>query len=242
MESVLRRPLPQRRLLRRGERKRNEILQMPRSSNPSCRHSRRDRLGSRHRRSASTVADGVQQPLGSPDRGFLIITHYQRMLEYITPDVVHIFIDGRHRRQRRGRPGPRRCDRARPATTRYKLRSVRTGVTDLSPPSPPDFPILQREVNGQTARLPRFGGYHAEARGKCSTPWMTYYRRDRTPTFTAAPTPWPSEATDALRGCPGQGGIGSSVPGQRQRRWCSPGAATTGHELPSRTDGASTAF
>jgi Fe-S cluster assembly ATP-binding protein len=30
----------------------------------------------------------------SPDRGFLIITHYQRMLDYITPDIVHVFVDG----------------------------------------------------------------------------------------------------------------------------------------------------
>ena len=29
------------------------------------------------------------------ERGFVIITHYQRMLDYITPDVVHVFLDGR---------------------------------------------------------------------------------------------------------------------------------------------------
>jgi Fe-S cluster assembly ATP-binding protein len=40
-----------------------------------------------------TVAEGVQQ-LASPERGFLIITHYQRMLDHITPDVVHVFVDG----------------------------------------------------------------------------------------------------------------------------------------------------
>ncbi len=31
----------------------------------------------------------------SPERGFLIITHYQRLLDYITPHFVHIFSDGR---------------------------------------------------------------------------------------------------------------------------------------------------
>ena len=41
-----------------------------------------------------TVADGVNK-LTTPERGFLIITHYQRLLDYITPDVVHIFMDGR---------------------------------------------------------------------------------------------------------------------------------------------------
>jgi Fe-S cluster assembly ATP-binding protein len=41
-----------------------------------------------------TVAEGVNKLTGS-ERGFLIITHYQRLLEYVTPDVVHIFLDGR---------------------------------------------------------------------------------------------------------------------------------------------------
>ena len=33
--------------------------------------------------------------LRSPDRAFLVITHYQRLLDHITPDVVHIMADGR---------------------------------------------------------------------------------------------------------------------------------------------------
>ena len=41
-----------------------------------------------------TVAGGVNTLL-SPERGFLIITHYQRLLDYIAPDVVHVFMDGR---------------------------------------------------------------------------------------------------------------------------------------------------
>ena len=40
------------------------------------------------------VADGVNS-LRSPDRGFLVITHYQRLLNYIKPDVVHVLIDGK---------------------------------------------------------------------------------------------------------------------------------------------------
>jgi len=31
----------------------------------------------------------------SPDRGFLVITHYQRLLNYIVPDKVHVMLDGR---------------------------------------------------------------------------------------------------------------------------------------------------
>ncbi len=40
------------------------------------------------------VAEGVNK-LHSPDRGFLVITHYQRLLDYIVPDVVHVLLDGR---------------------------------------------------------------------------------------------------------------------------------------------------
>ena len=40
------------------------------------------------------VADGVNT-LRSPGRAFLVITHYQRLLDYIKPDVVHVLADGR---------------------------------------------------------------------------------------------------------------------------------------------------
>jgi Fe-S cluster assembly ATP-binding protein len=40
------------------------------------------------------VADGVNL-MRSPERGFLIITHYQRLLDYIVPDVVHVMYDGK---------------------------------------------------------------------------------------------------------------------------------------------------
>jgi Fe-S cluster assembly ATP-binding protein len=40
------------------------------------------------------VADGVNK-LRSPERAFLVITHYQRLLNYIVPDHVHVLIDGR---------------------------------------------------------------------------------------------------------------------------------------------------
>ncbi len=40
------------------------------------------------------AAEGVNA-LRSPDRGFVVITHYQRLLDYIVPDIVHGMIDGR---------------------------------------------------------------------------------------------------------------------------------------------------
>lgn len=75
-----------------GERKRNEVLQMavlePELAILDETDSGLDIDALR------TVADGVKK-LTTADRGFLIITHYQRLLDYITPDAVHIFIDGR---------------------------------------------------------------------------------------------------------------------------------------------------
>jgi Fe-S cluster assembly ATP-binding protein len=40
------------------------------------------------------VAAGVQELVG-PDMGALVITHYQRILNYIKPDYVHVFVGGR---------------------------------------------------------------------------------------------------------------------------------------------------
>ena len=40
------------------------------------------------------VSDAVNQ-LRSPDRSFVIVTHYQRLLDYIVPDFVHVLYDGR---------------------------------------------------------------------------------------------------------------------------------------------------
>ena len=41
-----------------------------------------------------TVSDGVNA-LRSPERGMLVITHYQRLLDHIKPDKVHVLANGR---------------------------------------------------------------------------------------------------------------------------------------------------
>jgi len=41
------------------------------------------------------VAEGVNRFRSHPDKGVLLITHYTRILRYITPDFVHVFVDGR---------------------------------------------------------------------------------------------------------------------------------------------------
>jgi Fe-S cluster assembly ATP-binding protein len=44
--------------------------------------------------SLKAVAQGIAQLIG-PNLGVLLITHYQRILDYITPDFVHVMMDGR---------------------------------------------------------------------------------------------------------------------------------------------------
>jgi Fe-S cluster assembly ATP-binding protein len=41
-----------------------------------------------------TVAEGVNA-MRSPDRAIVVVTHYQRLLEYIVPDFVHVLSEGR---------------------------------------------------------------------------------------------------------------------------------------------------
>ena len=74
-----------------GERKRNEILQMaimePQLAILDEPDSGLDVDAVRQ------VADGINQ-LRDPDRAIILITHYQRILNYVIPDVVHVLIDG----------------------------------------------------------------------------------------------------------------------------------------------------
>ncbi len=74
-----------------GEKKRNEIFQMAMLE---------PKLGILDETDSGLdidalriVSDGVNA-LRSPDRGFLVITHYQRLLDYIVPDFVHVLVHG----------------------------------------------------------------------------------------------------------------------------------------------------
>ena len=75
-----------------GEKKRNEILQMtvlePRLAILDETDSGLDIDA------LKIVAEGVNQ-LRSPDRAFILVTHYQRLLNYIIPDRVHVLMGGR---------------------------------------------------------------------------------------------------------------------------------------------------
>jgi Fe-S cluster assembly ATP-binding protein len=75
-----------------GEKKRNEILQM---AMLEPRISILDEIDSGLDIDALRIVAESANLLRSPERGFLIITHYQRLLQYITPDYVHVMMQGR---------------------------------------------------------------------------------------------------------------------------------------------------
>jgi Fe-S cluster assembly ATP-binding protein len=75
-----------------GEKKRNEILQMAMLEPKMCILDETD--SGLDVDAMKLVAEGVNA-LRSPERAFLVITHYQRLLDHIRPDVVHIMADGR---------------------------------------------------------------------------------------------------------------------------------------------------
>jgi len=75
-----------------GEKKRNEIFQMAALEPKMCILDETD--SGLDIDALKVVSDGVNA-LRSPERGFLVITHYQRLLNYIVPDYVHVLVDGR---------------------------------------------------------------------------------------------------------------------------------------------------
>jgi len=75
-----------------GEKKRNEVLQMAMLEPRLAVLDETDSgLGID---ALKIVSDGVNR-LRSPERSFIVITHYQRLLDYIVPDVVHVLSKGR---------------------------------------------------------------------------------------------------------------------------------------------------
>ena len=76
-----------------GEKKRNEMVQMgiiaPRLAVLDETDSGLDIDALR------IVADGINRIMRGPDKSVVLITHYERLLEYVRPDYVHVLLDGR---------------------------------------------------------------------------------------------------------------------------------------------------
>ena len=109
-----------------GEKKRNEILQMAVLAPYLAILDETD--SGLDIDALQVVAAGVNA-LRSPDRAFLLITHYQRLLDYVVPDVVHVLIGGRIVKS---------GDRA------LALELERTGYADLTPALTPATMLDER--------------------------------------------------------------------------------------------------
>jgi Fe-S cluster assembly ATP-binding protein len=75
-----------------GEKKRNEVLQM---ALLEPRIAILDEPDSGLDVDALRIVGAGVTALRTPERGFLVITHYQRLLDHVKPDVTHVFVDGR---------------------------------------------------------------------------------------------------------------------------------------------------
>ena len=75
-----------------GEKKRNEILQM---AMLKPKYAVLDETDSGLDIDALRIVSAGVNAQRGPATGFLVITHYQRLLDYIVPDVVHVMVDGR---------------------------------------------------------------------------------------------------------------------------------------------------
>lgn len=75
-----------------GEKKRNEILQMSILEPRLCILDETD--SGLDIDALKVSADGINA-LRNEERSMIIVTHYQRLLNYITPDVIHVMVDGR---------------------------------------------------------------------------------------------------------------------------------------------------
>ena len=75
-----------------GEKKRNEILQMIMLDPKYCILDETD--SGLDIDALRVVSDGINSMRG-PDRATLLITHYQRLLDYVVPDHIHVLMDGR---------------------------------------------------------------------------------------------------------------------------------------------------
>jgi Fe-S cluster assembly ATP-binding protein len=76
-----------------GEKKRNEMVQMGIIDPKLAILDETDSAASTSTR--SIVGEGINRIMRKPDKAVLLITHYQRLLDYVQPDFVHVLSAGR---------------------------------------------------------------------------------------------------------------------------------------------------
>ena len=153
-----------------------------RSSSSSC-SSRRSRSSTRPTPASTStrckiVSEGVNRFRAQEGKGVLLITHYTRILRYIKPDFVHVFVDGRIAEQ----GGPELADKLEAEGYEQVPQGRRSDMTTAQLPGllpdlevdPQGLPDPGAHARGRAAAgLPRQRQHLAEAAGRSSTRWST---------------------------------------------------------------------
>ncbi len=128
-----------------GEKKRNEILQMAMMEPDFAVLDETD--SGLDIDALRTVADGIAEVRSArPELGILLITHYQRILDHLAPDVVHVLLDGRIV----ATGGPELAQRIESSGFDSFKDEVAARMTALDVARiKADFPILKRQVHGK---------------------------------------------------------------------------------------------
>ena len=142
------------------------------------------------------VANGVNSLVG-PEIGALVITHYQRILDYVTPDFVHVFVDGRIVAD----GGPSSHTRSRPTATRRSRQPVleaamsSTHETDVVREIRSDYkygfsnPDDAKDYFFKSGRGISHEVVEAIAEHKAEPDWMRKFRHKSLDYFFARPMP-----------------------------------------------------
>ena len=168
-----------------GEKKRNEVLQMAMMEPDVAVLDETD--SGLDIDALRQVAAGIAEVRKErPQLGILAITHYQRLLEHLVPDVVHVLVDGRIVATGGPEISPeveaRGFDAFRAARGRGRSRERARRRRDQA-----RLPAPRTRGQRQARRLPRLRVVGAEAASPCSTRWTTA-TATTTPTSTAACT------------------------------------------------------
>ena len=176
------------------------------------------------------VAEGVNAML-NPDLGVLLITHYQRLLNYITPDFVHVLAAGPDRHV--GRQGPGAAPRGRglrpdPPRERPRRRRPRRGA------AVPDEPAAWRTDGGSTMPLTTDPADRDPSRGRSTRGSATARRSTRSRSGADFPIldqrgPRPSA------GLPRLGVHAARSRASSSRRWTPTTASTTPTSIAAST-------
>ena len=163
-------PVRQRRVFGRREEAQRDIPDG--GAGAQARDTRRDRFRPRHRRAASRGQR--RQRAASPDRAIIVITHYQRLLDYIVPDFVHVLAEGRIVKS--GGKSWRTSSRTR-ATRRFGVYDARRGGSAMTCRRPKEHASWVETIKARRTRSRPGCRPIVRLRLSASLTWVSRHKR-----------------------------------------------------------------